>query len=119
VFVVTKSLLTYTNCGKLGHTLETYHNWKKKLPILPTAIVKSTKPIVEIETEVAKLIGIPICYPYTIYFSVEQRFGECPRKIELQNMFRTKFVSFNITIALKPPKLDNVLVNVVGFRVNN
>jgi hypothetical protein len=27
VFVVTtKSLLTYTNCGKIGHTLETCHN---------------------------------------------------------------------------------------------
>jgi hypothetical protein len=28
-------------------------------------------------------------------------------------MFRTKSISFNATIAPKPPKIDNVLINVV------
>jgi hypothetical protein len=43
--VIAKSTLTYTNCGKTCHSLETYHNKKIEVPIVPTTIVKSTKPI--------------------------------------------------------------------------
>jgi hypothetical protein len=40
--IITKSTLTCTNCGKTGHLLETCHNMKKKVPVVPTTIVKST-----------------------------------------------------------------------------
>jgi hypothetical protein len=37
-----KSTLTCTNCGKIGHVVETCHNRKKKkVPIVPIAIVES------------------------------------------------------------------------------
>jgi hypothetical protein len=45
--------------------------------------------------------------------NIEHRYGECPKKIEVQNMFKTKPTNFNATITLKPPKINNVLVNVV------
>jgi hypothetical protein len=70
VLVAVKSLLTYTNCGKISHTVETCHNWKKKVPIVPTTIVKSIEHVVEIETQVATRIRMPIHYPYIIYSSV-------------------------------------------------
>jgi hypothetical protein len=44
-FVTSKSSLIYANCGKTCHTLETYHNKKKKVFILLTTIVKSTYTI--------------------------------------------------------------------------
>jgi len=43
--VTTKSSLTCTNCGKIGHTFDICHNRKKEVPIVPTTIIKSTKPI--------------------------------------------------------------------------
>jgi hypothetical protein len=42
--VKAKSTLTYTHCGKTCHSLETNDNRKRELPIVPTTIVKSTKP---------------------------------------------------------------------------
>jgi hypothetical protein len=30
LIIITKSSLTFTNCGKTGHTLETCHNMKKR-----------------------------------------------------------------------------------------
>jgi hypothetical protein len=30
VVVKIKSTLIYTNCGKIGHTFETCHNWKRE-----------------------------------------------------------------------------------------
>jgi hypothetical protein len=44
---------------------------------------------------------------------VEHRFGECPRKIEIKNMFKTKPIHFNTTITPKLLKANNVSVNVV------
>jgi hypothetical protein len=32
--VTFKSTSTYINCGKIGHTLETYHNQKGEIPII-------------------------------------------------------------------------------------
>jgi hypothetical protein len=52
-------------------------------------------------------------YPYIICYSVKHRSRECPRKIEVQNVFITKLVSSIVTTTLKPPKIDNVLVNVI------
>jgi hypothetical protein len=58
--VTTKSLLTYTNCGKIGHTLETCHNRKIEVTILPTTTVKSIKLIAKTKTQPTKSIRIPI-----------------------------------------------------------
>jgi hypothetical protein len=60
-----------------------------------------------------KLGKMPIRYPCIIYSNVEHRFGECPKKIEVQGMFKTKHVGTNITTTPKSPKTDNVSVNVV------
>ncbi len=48
-----------------------------------------------------------------IYFNVDHRYGECPRKFEVHNLFKTKHVSSNVTTTLKSPNINNVLVNVV------
>jgi hypothetical protein len=46
IHVITiKSALTCTNCGKTNHLVKTCHNKKIEVPFVPTAIVKSTKPI--------------------------------------------------------------------------
>jgi hypothetical protein len=39
--VTTKSSLNYTNCGKTNHSVETCHNRKMEVPVVPIAIVKS------------------------------------------------------------------------------
>jgi hypothetical protein len=44
--VTTKFITTYTNCGKIGHIIETCHNRKREVPVVPTATVKFIKPIV-------------------------------------------------------------------------
>jgi hypothetical protein len=75
--------------------------------------MKFIEPIIDIKTKPTKPIKIPIHFPCIICSSVEHKSKECPRKIEVQNMFRTKLVSYNIITSLKSPKLDNVLVNVV------
>ncbi len=64
--VIVKSALTCTNCGKTGHTLETCHNRKKNVLIVPTATVKSTKLITETKTQLAKLSRILVRYPCII-----------------------------------------------------
>jgi hypothetical protein len=44
--VTAKSTLTCTNCGKTGHLMETCHNRKIKVPIVPTATIKFKKLVV-------------------------------------------------------------------------
>ncbi len=75
--------------------------------------VKSTKLVVGTKTQLVKLGKISICYPCIICSSVEHRCGECPKKIEVQNMFKTKSIGYNVTITPKLPKMNNVLINVV------
>ncbi len=94
--------------------METCHNKKREVPVVQIAIVKSIEPIAGTKTQLVKLENILVCYLYIIFSSIEHRFGECPRKSEVQNMFRTKLISYNAMITLKPPKIDNVPVNVVG-----
>jgi hypothetical protein len=48
--LTTKSTLTFTNCGKTGHSVETCHNRKKKVLVVLTIIVKFTKPILGTKT---------------------------------------------------------------------
>jgi hypothetical protein len=45
LIVTNKSTLTCTNCGNTNHLVETCHNRKIKVPIVPTIIVKSIKPV--------------------------------------------------------------------------
>jgi hypothetical protein len=74
VLVMTaKSTLTYTNCGKIGHSVETYHNRKREVLVVPIAIVKSTKPIIGTKTQHVKSEKILVRYPCIIFSSVEHR----------------------------------------------
>ncbi len=43
--VTIKSTLTSTNCGKTNHSVETCHNRKRNVLVVPIAIVKYTKLI--------------------------------------------------------------------------
>jgi hypothetical protein len=109
-----KLALTYTNCGKTNHLVKTYHDRKRKVPFMPNVIVKSMEPIIRIKTQPVKLEKIRVRYPCMICFKVEHKSRECPRKIEVHNMFRTKPISCNATTSFKLLKIDNVLVNVVN-----
>jgi hypothetical protein len=103
VLVVTAiSTLTYTNCGKIGHLVETCHNIKKEVPVLPTVTIKSKKHVVGTKTQPIKLGKIHDHYPCKMHFSVEHRSRECPRKIEVQNMFIIKPIIFNAMTTFKP-----------------
>ncbi len=66
--IIAKSTLTSTNCGKTCHTLETCHNWKKKVLIVLTTIVKSTEHVAKTKTQPAKLGRIHVHYFHIICF---------------------------------------------------
>jgi hypothetical protein len=114
-----KSTLTYTNCGKTDHSVETCHNRKREVLVVSTTLVKSIELIARTKTQLVKLGKILVCYSYIICFSIEHRSGECPRKIEVQNMFRIKHISSNGTTTLKPFKTDNVPINVIVVVTNH
>ncbi len=63
--MTTKSTLTCTNCGKTGHLVETYHNRKREIPIVPTITIKSIKLV--------KSRKIFVHYPYIIFSNIEHR----------------------------------------------
>jgi hypothetical protein len=111
--VTTKLALTCTNCDKIGHLVETYHNLKRMVAIVPTATMESIELVAGTKTQPGKLGKIHVHCPYIIWYSVKHRYRECPRKIEVHNMFKTKPISSNVTTTLKPPKLDNVPINVI------
>jgi pantothenate synthetase len=97
IVVTTKSTLTCTHCGKTSHSLETCHNRKKEVSVVPTTTVNSVELVQKTKTQLVKLGRILVCYPYRIYSSAEHRSRECPQKIKVQNMFRTKPIRFNTT----------------------
>jgi hypothetical protein len=68
-----RSTLTCINCGKIGHSVETYHNRKREVLVVPTTTIKPTKLIVGIKTQLVKSIKIHVRYPYIIFFNVEHR----------------------------------------------
>jgi hypothetical protein len=43
-----------------------------------------------------KPIKMPLHYPCIIYFSVNHQLVDCPKKVEVQNMFRTKHIYYSI-----------------------
>jgi hypothetical protein len=71
--MIAKSTLTCTNCGEIGHSVETCHNRKRKLPIVLTVIIKSIKHVVGIKIQLVKSRKILVHYPYIICFNVEHR----------------------------------------------
>jgi hypothetical protein len=81
--ITTKSTLTCTNCGKIGHFMETCHNMKREVLVVPITIVKSIEPIVGTKTQLVKSQKIPTCYPCIICSNVKRRSEECLRKIEI------------------------------------
>ncbi len=84
---------------------KTCHNKKIEVPFASTTTIKTTKLIAKIKTQLAKPIKIPIHYPFIMCFSVEHKYGECPQKIEVQNMFKTKPINYNVTTTPKLPNL--------------
>jgi len=52
--IIAKTTLTCTNCDKIGHLMETYHNKKREVQVVPTVTFKSTKPIVGTKTQPIK-----------------------------------------------------------------
>jgi len=63
VHVTVKSTSTCIKCSKIGHILETCHNWKKEIIVVSIAIVKSIKPVTWSNAQPIKPIKIP---PYMI-----------------------------------------------------
>jgi hypothetical protein len=51
---IAKSSLTCTNYGKIGHSLKTYHNREKEVPIVPTATFKSIELVTKTKTQSIK-----------------------------------------------------------------
>lgn len=59
IVVTTKSIIVYINCGKTWHSIETCHNWKKEILIIPIVTIMSIEPKAWTKTHV-KPIRIPI-----------------------------------------------------------
>jgi hypothetical protein len=74
--MIAKLTLTCTNCGKTNHVVETCHNRKREVQVVPTVIIKYMEPVIGIKTQPIKSGKIPIRYPCIICSSVEHRFGE-------------------------------------------
>jgi hypothetical protein len=76
IHVVTiKSALTYTNCGKTSHSVETYHNKKIEVLVVPTAEIEPTKPIARTKTQLVKSRKTHVRYPCITCYSVEHIYG--------------------------------------------
>jgi hypothetical protein len=106
-----KQQLTCSNYGKIGHAKENYHNRKREVvvPIVPTK-----QHVVKVTTQPIKPTKVPLQYPCIIYFNVEHRAPNFPRKTKVQNMCHTKTNSIAIVVP-KLPKPDNILVNVIAI----
>jgi hypothetical protein len=68
--ITTKSTITYINCGKTSHSMETCHNRKREVLVVPTTIIKFIKPIVRTKTQLVKLGKILVHYPCIICSSI-------------------------------------------------
>jgi hypothetical protein len=68
-----KSTLTYTNCGKISHSMETYRTRKREVYVVPIATIKSIKDVVGTKTQPDKSRKIHVHYPCIIYFIIEHR----------------------------------------------
>jgi hypothetical protein len=68
-----EATLTCTNCGKIGHSVETYHNRKREVPVVPIVTIEYIKPIARTKTQPIKLKKIPIRYPCIISYNIKHR----------------------------------------------
>jgi hypothetical protein len=111
-YTIARQQLTCSNYGKIGHVEKPRHNKKKEEPTIPIVPIKVIELVAKVFTQPAKLARMPLRYPCIICFNFEHHALNCPRKVEVHNMFRTKPITIAIVVA-KTPKPDNVLVNVV------
>jgi hypothetical protein len=81
------------------------------VPIVP---IKVAKLVVEVTTQPIKPTKVPLKYPYIIYSNFERCAPNCPKKIKVHKMFRTKPTTTAIVIA-KLFKLDNVTINAIAI----
>jgi hypothetical protein len=93
--------------------METYPNRKREVPVVPIVIIKFIELIASTKAQFVKSRKIHVRYPCINCSTIEHRYEECPRKIEIQNMFRTTPFSSNAMITFKLPTIDNVSINVV------
>jgi len=68
--IITKLALTCTNYGKISYSMETCHEKKKKVLVVPIIIVKSTEHVVGIKSQHVKSRKILIHYPCIISSSI-------------------------------------------------
>jgi len=80
--VIAKFTLTYTNCGKTCHILETCHNQKWKVLVSPTTTINYVELVVGTNAQPIKLVRIPLHYPHIIYSNVKHQYGDCLRKLK-------------------------------------
>jgi hypothetical protein len=76
-----------SNCAKTGHAEETCHIKKREEPLIPAVPTKIIEPVVKVTTQLFEPTTIPLRYPCIICFSFKHCGLDCPKKIEVQNMF--------------------------------
>ncbi len=86
---------------------------KKRVLVVPIVTVKCIKHVAWTKTQPVKVGTIHVRCPCIIYFIIKHKSKECCRKIEVHNMFRTKHFSYNAMTTPKPPKINNVPINVI------
>ncbi len=79
-----------SNCGKTNHVKETCHNRKREEPSVPIVPTKVVELVVEVSAQAIKPIKVPFRYPCIINSTFEHHALDCPRKINVQNIFRTE-----------------------------
>ncbi len=80
IYTTIKQQLTYSNCGKIGHVKETYHNKKKEEHVVPSTSTKVDELIVGVITQPIKPTRVPLKYPYIICSNFEHCALDCPKK---------------------------------------
>jgi hypothetical protein len=53
--------------------VETYHNRKREVPVVPIVTIEYIKPIARTKTQPIKLKKIPIRYPCIISYNIKHR----------------------------------------------
>jgi hypothetical protein len=66
----------------------------EKILVIPTVIVKSIEHVTKTKSQLIKLVRIHVRYPCIICSYAKHRSKKCPKKIEVQNMFRTKPINY-------------------------
>jgi hypothetical protein len=86
-YITTKQPPTCSNYGKIGHAKEIYCKRKREelvVLIVPTKIIEL---VIEVISQPIKLARIPLRYLCIICFSSQYYAFDCPKNIEVYNMF--------------------------------